>query len=75
MDHAALYKRGSVHVSSEGHLFNVLPLVLLKISSKVKLCSTHVWFLPVMCSVVLSQLQNVSQDQATYFTGVGTLGQ
>lgn len=61
----------------EVFLSNTLLLVMKKVFPDMQLfpiCLTPVKFLPVKCSLVLNQVQNVSQDQATHFTGMGLLG-
>ena len=51
----------------------MLLLVLLNVGSETELFPTYTYssFLPAVCSLFFSQMQNVSQDWDTYLTGLG----
>jgi len=73
MDSAALHKRRLVHSASKRFLSHVL-LLLLRVYVEIKsfrTCPTPHQFLAVFFSLVLSQVENVSQDWTTHLTGVG----
>ena len=74
MGFTALYNQGCVHRTSDGYLSNVLSLILLKVGRDIELISTHVWFLPKMCFLMLRQVKIISQDWARLLQGLVLLG-
>lgn len=72
-----LRKRSPVHVLAIGLFPTVLILVLAKICTETEsfpTCHTCVGFLPGMCSLKLSQVQNILHDRNTHLTEMKLLG-
>lgn len=77
MESPGLHNRGPIHAASAGFCSQVLFLLLLRLYTEIKsfpTCPTPQQFLAVSFSLVLSQVENVSQHWTTHLTGVGLPG-
>ena len=61
---AALHKQGPTLLLSDRLVYIPLHLLLVKVCNELELspiCLTHIWFLPGICCLVFSQMQNIFQ--------------